>query len=496
MPNFTPRPSPLSLFVGLGLMTALLLPSPLNGAWAGVERPLLLGPISAQAPSDSLSRVDEIFREFDSARSPGCAVGVARAGEPILKRAWGMADLEHRVANEPGTIFEAGSVSKQFTVAAVVLLALDGALSLDDDVRDHVPELPDYGETITLRHLITHTSGLRDWGHVAALSGWGRPERTHDHDHVVDIASRQSALNFMPGEAYSYSNTGYNLLAIIVERVTDQSFARFSQERLFEPLGLHHTQWRDDYRRIVPGRASAYSPSENGFAIDRPIEHVHGNGGLLTTVDDLLRWNEHLRTGTLGAQFMNEMHTRGILNDGEEIHYAGGLQFGEQNGVERISHTGATSGYRAYLALFPEEELSVALLCNTSNANPGGLGGQVAGVFLPDVPDEEEPASQESETGEEVQLWEPTAQELQAYVGTYHSDDAEATLTVVEEDGELFVLRRPAARFALTPGEAEGTFQGSLGEIRFIQDQAGAPASQLSVAQARVHDMRFVRVDH
>jgi CubicO group peptidase (beta-lactamase class C family) len=478
----------------LGLTLALLLPGPL-AATPDVERAFILGTLPTSAPSDSLSRVDEIFRAFDSARSPGCAVGVARNGQTLLERAWGMADLEHRVANESGTIFEAGSVSKQFTVAAIVLLALDGEISLEDDVRDHIPELPDYGETITLRHMITHTSGLRDWGHVAAFSGWGRPERTHDHDHVVDIASRQSALNFMPGEAYSYSNTGFNLLAVIVERVTDQSFADFSRERLFTPLGLHDTQWRDDYRRIVPGRASAYSPSENGFVINRPIEHVHGNGGLLTTVSDLLRWNEHLRTGTLGAEFMTQMHTRGVLNNGEEIHYAGGLQFGSQNGVERISHTGATSGYRAYLALFPQEELSVTVLCNTSNANPGALGGQVSAVFLPDPPEGAEEPEDPAQEDTEASPWEPTAEDLSAFAGTYYSDDAEVTLRVVVEDGELVILRRPSDRFPLTPSSQDATFEGSLGEIRFIRDDTRGPATQFSVSQARVHDMRFVRVD-
>ncbi len=450
------------------------------------------GELSAQASADHVSAVDEIFRELDSVRSPGCAVGVARAGTPILERAYGMADLEHRIANEVGTIFEAGSVSKQFTVAAVVRLALDGQLSLDDDVRRHVPELPDYGTPITIRHLITHTSGLRDWGAVADISGWGRSDRTHDHDHVLEIAARQSALNYTPGEAYSYTNTGFNLLAIIVERVSGTSFADFSREQLFQPLGLHHTSWRDDYRTVVPGRASAYSPDDAGFRINRPIEHVHGNGGLLTTVGDLLRWNEHLRTGTLGEEFMVEMHTRGVLNDGEEIHYAGGLQFGSQNGVERISHTGATSGYRAYLGLFPSEELSVALLCNTSHANPGSLGGQISAVFLPEV--EEEPSEEEAEE-EEAPAFAPSSADLEAYVGMYHSPDAEATFEVSVEEGKVILLRRPSTRVTLTPTSEDHTFEGSLGTVRFIREDGGAtPVDEFSLVQARVHDLRFHRV--
>jgi len=451
--------------------------------------------------ADSVEAVDEIFQAFDSARSPGCAVGVAREGETLLERAYGMADLEFRVANEPGTILEAGSVSKQFTAAAVVLLALDGELSLDDDIRHYIPEVPDYGETITIRHLFTHTSGLRDWGSVAGISGWGRSARTHNHDHALEIISRQSALNYPPGESYSYTNSGYNLLAILVDRVSGMSFSEFSRERLFEPLGLEDTQWRDDYRRLVPGRASAYSPSGGGFRINRPIEDVHGNGGLLTTVPDLLAWNEHLRQGTLGDEFMAEMHHRGVLNNGEQIHYAGGLQFGSQNGVGRISHTGATSGYRAYLALFPEEALSVAILCNVTSANPGGLGGAVSAVFLPEPPPEpaEEP-TQEDEPGEEPEdegpTFDPTPAELEAYEGFYHSPDAETTLQVVLEDDQLVILRRPSSRFQLSPGDEMDAFGSSLGGILFIREGGEAgPVGELSLSQGRVHDIRFYRVE-
>ncbi|TVR66211.1 MAG: class A beta-lactamase-related serine hydrolase [Gemmatimonadales bacterium] len=455
------------------------------------------------AVADSVARVSEIFAAFDSASSPGCAVAVSREGQVIVRRAFGMADLEHGIANEPGTIFEAGSVAKQFTAAAVVLLALDGHLSLDDDVRQWIPEVPDYGEPITIHQMLTHTAGLRDWGSVAAISGWGRSQRSHTHEHVLDIVSRQTALNYRPGESYSYSNTGYNLAAVLVERITGMSFADFSRERIFEPLGLEDTQWRADYRQVVPGRAAAYAPSENGFHIDRPIEFVHGNGGLLTTVSDLLAWNEHLRTGTMGEEFMAMMHRRAVLNDGTEIHYAGGLQFGEQNGVQQISHTGATSGYRAYLSLFPDEELSVALLCNSSSANPGGLGGRVAAVFLPEPPASSEADDDEATTSNEEgsdgqapspPAFEPSAHDLAAFAGVYHSDDAETTLEVAVEEGELMVLRRPSTRMTLRPGSDVDAFNGPLGQLVFIRDESGE-VREISLRQARVHDLRFHRVD-
>ena len=214
--------------------------------------------LSAQVPLDAANRVDEIFAAWDSPMSPGCAVGVTKDGLTVLERAYGMADLEHGIANTPETIFEGGSLSKQFTAAAIVLLVLDGKLSLDDDVRSYVPEIPDYGTTITLHHMMTHTSGLRDWGSVASISGWGREQRSHDHDDVLDIVSRQSALNFEPGHEYSYSNTGFNLFAIIVSRVSGMSFAEFSRTRIFEPLGLKDTQCR------AVARPTPRSPTADG----------------------------------------------------------------------------------------------------------------------------------------------------------------------------------------------------------------------------------------
>ena len=212
-------------------------------------------PVARQAAPDLAPQVDRVFKDW-TATTPGCAVGVNVDGRTVVSKAYGMADLEHDVANTPETIFEAGSVSKQFTAAAVLLLARDGKLSLDDPVSKYIPELPDYGQPLTIRHMLTHTSGLRDWGSVAGIGGWPRTSRVYTHAHVLDIVSRQRALNFTPGERYSYSNTGYNLAAIIVSRVSGMSFAEFTRAaRCSSRLGMTHTSWRDDYGRIVKGRA-------------------------------------------------------------------------------------------------------------------------------------------------------------------------------------------------------------------------------------------------
>ena len=449
--------------------------------------------IAARQPADPDARVDSVFARWNTAASPGCAVGVAHGDAPPFFRAYGMADLEHAVPNAPATIFEAGSVSKQFTAAAVVLLALDGQISLDDDIRKYIPEVPVYEWPVTIRHMLTHTSGLRDWGSVAGLSGWGRGARVHTHDHVLDIVGRQSALNFRPGHEYSYSNTGYNLLAILVDRVTGVPFAEFTRRRIFEPLGMADTQWRDDHTRIVARRAQAYGTRGATFVIDMPFENVHGNGGLLTTVGDLLVWNASLESGKLGgARFLEMMHDVGVLNDGSKITYAAGLVVDTYRAWPEVSHTGATAGYRAFLARYPQQDLSVALLCNVGNANPGALGHQVADVFLPAATAVAEPPASEESDAAQTSPFRPRPELLPEYAGTYHSDDAEATLTI-EVVGEMLVARmRPARRMPLRAVERD-VFATPLGTFRFIRN-AGGEVNELSVRQPRVYDMRYRRV--
>lgn len=390
---------------------------------------------ASQVPSDAAARVDEVFAEWDTRSSPGCAVGVTRYGETVFEGAWGMADLEHDVPNTPETIFEGGSVSKQFTSGAVMLLVMDGVLSLDDDVRKWVPEIPDYGETITLRHLMTHTSGLRDWGSVADISGWGREQRSHDHDDVIDILSRQAAPNFPPGHEYSYSNSGFNLLAIIVTRASGIPFPQFSEERIFEPLGMKDTQWRDDYRRIVPRRSSAYNRTRDGWEINRPIENVHGNGGILSTVHDMGIWNQALTDGRLGGEeFLRLMHTQGRLDNGEEMGYAAGLYVGELAGVHAVTHTGSTAGYRAFLGRYPEQGLSVAMLCNASDVSTRSSGNAIARAFLGSaVLPEEHPDLEAISEG----------YDLQPLAGLYREPITGQPVRITLQDGVLRADRTP-----------------------------------------------------
>jgi CubicO group peptidase (beta-lactamase class C family) len=371
--------------------------------------------VALQHVPDSAAAVDRVFAQWTNTTSPGCAVGVSRDGRVILTRAYGMANLEYDVRNTPTTIFEAGSVSKQFTAAAVALLAIDGKLSLEDPIRKHFPELPPYADSITIRQMLNHTSGLRDWGTVAAAAGWPRGSRTYTHAHVLDIVARQRSLNYKPGAEYLYSNTNYNLAAMLVERVSGMSFAAFTKQRLFEPLGMTNTSWRDDYTRVVKNRATAYSGQGAVWRQSMPFENVYGNSSLLTTVEDMLKWNENLTNPVVGgAPFVAEMHRQGRLNNGRTITYALGLVVEDYRGVPEVNHTGATAGYRAYLARFPEQKLGVAVLCNMGSVNPGAVGHSVAEIFL-----EGQLKPAPTQAGTTVRL--ATAQ-LQQRIGTYRDE--------------------------------------------------------------------------
>jgi CubicO group peptidase (beta-lactamase class C family) len=307
-------------------------------------------------------------------------VGIGRGGKVLLERGYGMADLERGVPITPQTVFESGSVAKQFTAAAVVLLSLEGKLNLDDPVRRYLPELPEYERPITIRHLLTHTSGLREWSSLVAWQGWPRGTRAHQQPDLLDVIFRQKALNHLPGEYYSYTNSGYALAMTLVERVSGRSFQEFTRERIFEPLGMHHTQWRDDFRRLVPGRAQAYSPDgDGGWRLNLPFESVVGPGGMLTTVGDWLIWSQALAEGKLGRALTDSLHRRMRLNNGREIRYALGLDVGHYRGVQEISHSGSTAGYSTFLARYPDEgNLTIAVLCNSSSATPGSYVRRLA----------------------------------------------------------------------------------------------------------------------
>ncbi|MCW5909886.1 MAG: beta-lactamase family protein [Cyclobacteriaceae bacterium] len=347
---------------------------------------LLVLSVSARQP-DPLKQIDQLFSAWNNA-TPGVAVAVQQGDKIIYNKAFGLADLEHNVPNTPSTVFESGSVAKQFTAMSILLLAAEGKLSLTDDIRKYVPEIPKYSTTITIQMLLNHTSGLKDWGSVGSLTGWPRTTRIYTQDLALQIMSKQKSTNYTPGTEYSYSNANYSLLVTIVERVSGKSLADFTEEKLFKPLGMTHTQWRDNFREIVPNRAIAYRKNKDAYEQLMPFEDIHGHGGLLTTTGDLLKWNTLLETQAIGGdQVYNWRVQKGKLTNRKEIEYAAGLfvsnfytaTFDKFN---EISHSGSTAGYKAWLAYYPEKKVSIVALSNDAGFNPTQTGRQIARIML------------------------------------------------------------------------------------------------------------------
>jgi CubicO group peptidase (beta-lactamase class C family) len=345
---------------------------------------LLALPIALGAQNQDLGAVaDRVFAQWNSTHTPGCAVGVGRNGTTLLARGYGMADLETGTPITAQTILESGSVAKQFTASAVLLLVGEGRIRLDDDVRKYIPELPVYGRTITIRHLLSHTSGLREWSNLVADQGYPRGTRVTTQADLVDIIVRQKSLNYPVGDFYSYTNSGFALLPTIVERVSGMPFAQFSTERIFRPLGLADTRWRDDYTRIVPRRAQAYSRRADGWHLEMPFENVHGPGGLLTTVNDWLTWNEALTSHAMGA-VSDSLLSQATLTNGRKIPYAMGMINGTYRGVTEWSHSGSTAGYSTYLARYPKQGVSVAVMCNAAGAAATVYARQMTEALITD----------------------------------------------------------------------------------------------------------------
>ena len=448
--------------------------------------------LSAQAPALG-PLADRVFARWRATTGPGCAVGIDRAGQPRFVRAYGAADLELDVPSTPATLYESGSIAKQFTAATVVLLALDGKLRLDDDVRRYVPELPQYERPITIRHLLNHTSGLRDWGDVAGLAGWPRGTRAHTHADVLDILSRQRALNYPPGDRYSYTNSGYNLLAIIAERVSGTPFGQLSRERLLAPLGLTHTQWRDGYTRVVKGRAQAYAPDGSGWRLDMPFEDVQGNGGLLFTVGDLLTWTAVLeQPAPRWKAMVDSLHVQARLTSDSTIPYALGLVVDEYRGLKRVQHSGATAGYRTMVLRFPGRGLSVAVLCNAANASAGQYADQIVDALLaPALAPRPTAVARATPRAADSTGWTPDAAAQQAYVGEYASRDVGVTWRVVADSGRLFVVMAPGHRVAMRP-LARDRFDAPGTRVWFTRDAAGA-VTALHGGTSRAYDVLFER---
>jgi CubicO group peptidase (beta-lactamase class C family) len=371
-------------------------------------------------PSVEQQRVDALFAEQIQTGQPGCAIGVARGDEILYRRGYGVATLDHQVSITPDTVFDVGSVTKQVTASTIMLLALDGALSPNDDIRTYLPELPDYGAVITIRHLLHHTSGIRDYLNLMALGG-REFYAPISHQDIVDLMARQRALNAVPGARYRYSNTGYMLLATIVERVSRQTFGTFARERIFQPLGMTRSFLYENAEQVVPDRSTGYAPGDAG-----QFRMVHNYS--FAMAGDLLRWSQALATDAVaGPEFTRLMLERGALGNGEPLDYAAGLTLGEYRGLGTVGHGGSTWGFRAQVVRFPDDGVAIAVLCNREDVNPRALVDGIADLYLADQlgpRPEPRPRRARDRSGKDLIL---VATDLVDFTGDFYSEELDAT---------------------------------------------------------------------
>ncbi len=429
---------------------------------------------------DSVQRgVDSVFA-FVGRDEPGCALGIVRNGKLAYGRGYGLANMDWKVPLTTASVFDIGSVSKQFTATAIALLDMDGVLSIDDDVHRWIPELPDYGHPITIRHLLNHTSGVRDYLTLLSMAGFDFDD-VFDEQDGIDVIVRQKALNFTPGSEYLYSNSGYLMLANIVRRATGESLRTFLERRVFDPLGMAHTSIWDRNTEILAERATGYAPDrEHGWRIDHAWNfQMGGDGQVITSIEDLAKWDANFYDPVVGGPgLLERIQTRGVLDSGDTIAYAMGLSIDRYRGLRRVQHGGSWAGFRAQLTRFPEQRTSVIVECNRADANPGQYATAVADLVLTDAFTEAPTVVAAAPDAPAVSL---TDTQLARWAGLYRHPERPQYVGVAVQDGAL-VLRPGATR--LVPLDAS-TFRGPGGVPVRFSDEGGVARATLGTATYR-----------
>ena len=468
-------------------------------ALAGLATVALSGcaPVPADSGGPTNPEVDAIFADLDGDR-PGAAVGVVMGGEVVHRAGYGVAHMDHGIPITPGTVFDIASISKQFGAMSALLLEAEGKLDLDEDVRAYVPEVPDFGPVITPRHLIHHTSGIRDWPHTMALGGIGFTD-VISFEKILRMLYRQQAINFPPGSEYAYSNTGYNLLARVIEVQSGMTFREYTHERIFEPLGMTRTHFSDDYLEVVPGRSESYSPAggeggDEGRVQREPNQLTAlASSSLNTTIDDFIRWMRNYETGQVGGEEMlRTMVKRGVLTSGDTLDYAHGLTVGDYRGLPTFGHGGSWAGYRTNFIRFPEQNLSIAVFCNVSDCDPAGRARRVAEVYIGEfMAAAEEPPEPEEEPAHPAM----DASQLREYTGAYRSPELDSTFElVVDSEGRLVAehWRNDPSVLSPTGPDTFTSEQWFFPEVRFVRDGMGR-ITAFTVTGGRVRELVFER---
>lgn len=443
----------------------------------------------------SMPQVDALFAECDKPDSPGAALIIIDEGQIVYRRGYGTANLEYGIAITPSTIFHVASVSKQFTATAIALLAERGRLSLDDAVQTYLPEVPDFGHRITIRHLIHHTSGLRDQWEILRLAGW-RMDDVITQAQIMQMACRQRDLNFLPGSEFLYCNTGYTFLAEIVARVSGRSFRQFTDEQIFQPLGMRSTHFHDDHEEIVPNRAYSYKPHPRGGFRTSVLNYANvGATSLFTTAEDLARWLLNFEIPLVGTPaLIEQLHERFTLTSGETIPYAFGLRHNHYRSIPVVGHSGWDAGFKSFVGRFPEQRLGVILLTNLVTFNPEALAGKVAEAYLgdrvqwgPEPP--AAPAADPTVAGLDV-----GADQLSQYAGTYYSDELDISYSATPQAGALLVSGRRREDLWFLPTEADTFRERETGLLQLTFEREGGQVIGLRLDGSRVRRIRFEKV--
>jgi CubicO group peptidase (beta-lactamase class C family) len=449
----------------ISLFTALLF-------IGGIEAPRA---IAANDPPEA-RQVDAVFADLAKPGSPGCALAVARNAKIVYEKGYGLANIEEDVPINPRTVFDIGSTSKQFTATSILLLEKEGKLSVSDDVRKYIPELPDYGRKITILNLLNHTSGIRDYLTLFELAGVYTDSVTTEED-ALAVITRQKSLNFEPGSEFLYSNSGYFLLSVIVKRVSGKSLPEFAAENIFKPLGMTQTLYRDQHTQLIPNRGLAYDAKDPGpgFSLDVSYFEQTGDGAVHTSVEDLLKWDENFYSAKVGgAPLLTELQETATLNTGKKLRYAKGLVVFDYRGLRAVEHGGSWGGYRAQLLRFPDQHFSVACLCNLGNADPEARATKVADIFLASQMKPAETAKDSApENRQKAETVAMSAEILSQYAGNYVSDELFVTYTLSVENGKLFLTK---TRNGANNGFLQSTQHFGLRPIsneKFLQDDQG-----------------------
>lgn len=444
---------------------------------------------------DAARRADQLLARYDSPDMPGGEVRVWRNGRVLYSKGFGMAELRHGIPYRTNTPTNIGSTSKQFTAFAVLLQAERGALSLDDDIRKHIPELPELGDTVRVRHLITHQSGLREFLNLLAMTDRQVSTDWIKREELIEIVQRQPKLQNAPGAEFNYNNTAFGLAAFIVERTSGKSFPDYLRDELFQPLGMTRSMARADRATIVPNAAMGYAARPAGFAEAGDLGGALGAGGIYTTVEDLQRWGENMLAASprVGSRaIFDAMMTNGQLTDGRKSDYGMGVFVDEQRGLRRVHHGGSDVAHRSMLALYPTLNAGVSVQSNNAGF-VSSVAFEIASAFFDAAMEAPSTAAPAATRLTDAPAFVPTGAALAAFTGRYLNEELESFMTIVQRGDTLLLRQRRHEDAPLNASSKADTFDARGLALSFERDRNGAIIA-FYVANGRTRDVRFSRV--